>query len=99
MNHQNIDHNPERISELKPFISNYNWKDIEFPSHLKDWKKFECNNKTTALNILFVPYKKKNTSKQNNEQDNTKKQNNERGNTKEIRQVYMTNIITNVRIK
>ena len=69
MNHQNIDHNPERISELKPFISNYNWKDIEFPSHLKDWKKFECNNKTTALNILFVPYKK-NTSKQNN----TKKQ-------------------------
>ena len=59
MNHQNIDHNPERISELKPFISNYNWKDIEFPSHLKDWKKFECNNKTTALNILFVPYKKK----------------------------------------
>ena len=59
LNHQNIDDNPERISNLKPFISNYNWKDIEFPSHSKDWRKFECNNKTIALNILFVPYKKK----------------------------------------
>ena len=46
LNYQNIDHHPERISKLKPFINNYNWKDIEFPSHLKDWRKFECNNKT-----------------------------------------------------
>ena len=28
LNHQNINHNPERISNLKPFINNYNWKDI-----------------------------------------------------------------------
>ena len=27
LNHQNIDHHPERISKLKPFINNYNWKD------------------------------------------------------------------------
>ena len=27
LNHQNIDHNPERIFKLKPFINNYNWKD------------------------------------------------------------------------
>ena len=58
LNHQNIDHHPERISNLKPFINNYNWKEIEFPSHSKDWRKFECNDKTIALNILFVPYKK-----------------------------------------
>ena len=31
LNHQNIGHHPERISKLKPFINNYNWKDIEFP--------------------------------------------------------------------
>ena len=37
LNYQNIDHHPERISKLKPFINNYNWKDIEFPSHSKDW--------------------------------------------------------------
>ena len=93
LNYQNIDHHPERISKLKPFIINYNWKDIEFPSHSKDWRKFECNNKTVALNILFEPYKK-NKPKQNNGQDNTKKantskHNNERDKNKKIRQAYI----------
>ena len=59
LNYQNINCHPERISKLRPFINNYNWKDIEFPSYSKDWRKCECNNKTIALNILFVPYKKK----------------------------------------
>ena len=27
LNHQNIEHHPERISNLKPFINNYNWID------------------------------------------------------------------------
>ena len=27
LNYQNIDPHPERISKLKPFINNYNWKD------------------------------------------------------------------------
>ena len=49
LNYQNIDHHPERISKLKPFINNYNWKGIEFPSHSKDCRKFKCNNKTIAL--------------------------------------------------
>ena len=76
----------------------------KFSSHSKEWRKFERNNKTTALNILFVPYKKNtskqntkkannkqdNTKKANNKQDNTKKQNNERDNTKEIRQAYIS---------
>ena len=55
LSYQNIDHHPERISKLKPFINSYIWKDIEFPSHSKDWRKFESNNKTIALNILYVP--------------------------------------------
>ena len=49
LNHQNIDRHPERISNLKPFINNYKWKDKEFPSHSKDWKKFEQSNVTIAL--------------------------------------------------
>ena len=57
LNYQTITNNCQRISKLKPFINNYNWKDIEFPSHSKDWRKFECNNKAIALNILYVPYK------------------------------------------
>ena len=43
------------ILKAFPFINNYNCKDIEFPSHSKDWRKFECNNKANALNILFIP--------------------------------------------
>ena len=59
LNYQNINHHPERISKPKPFINNYNCKDVEFPSHSKDWRKFECNNKAIALNILYVPYNTK----------------------------------------
>ena len=75
LNHQNISHHLERISNLKPFINNYDWKDIEFPLHSKDWRKFEQNNKTIALNILYVPYNTKQIkqayiSKYNNERDN-----------------------------
>ena len=38
LNYHNIDNHPERISNLRPFINNYNWQDKEFPSHSKDWK-------------------------------------------------------------
>ena len=75
LNYQNIDRNPERISKLKLFINNYNWKDIEFPSRSKDWRKFEQNKKTIALNILYAPYNTKQIkqayiSKHNNKRDN-----------------------------
>ena len=59
LNHQNIKNHPERISNIKPFIDQYNWEGIEFPAGIKDWKKFERNNKTIALNILFVPHNEK----------------------------------------
>ena len=58
LNYQNIGHHSERISKIKPFINNYNWKDIEFPSHSKDWRKSERNSKAIA-NILYVPYNTK----------------------------------------
>ena len=29
--------------------------DIHFPSHTNDWKKFELNKKSIALNVLYVP--------------------------------------------
>ena len=40
-NHVQIKSHPERMSNIKPFIEQYNWKEIDFPSHRKDWKKFE----------------------------------------------------------
>ena len=48
----------QRISKLKPYINKYNWKGIEFPAGSKEWQKFEQNNKTIALNILYVKQKK-----------------------------------------
>ena len=48
----------QKISKLKPYINQYNWKDIKFPSDKEDWKKFE-QNKEIALNVLFVPHNKK----------------------------------------
>ena len=55
LNLDKINDHPERISKIKPFIEEYNWKDIDFPTTSKDWKKFESNNEV-ALNILYVPH-------------------------------------------
>ena len=56
LNYEQIRDHPERISKIKPFIGKYDWKEVDFPSQGKDWKKFESNNKSIALNILYVPY-------------------------------------------
>ena len=59
LNYQNINHNPERISKLKPFTENYNWDSIDFPGGHKDSSAFEKNNNDIPINILYVPYKTK----------------------------------------
>ena len=59
LNINSIDKHPQRISKIKPFIDNYNWKDINIPAAKKDWNKFEINNKNVALNILYVPFNTK----------------------------------------
>ena len=60
---------------------------------MKDWRKFEYNNKTIALNILYVPYNAKqvrqaSTSERNNEHDN--EHDNEYDDTKQIRPAYIS---------
>ena len=54
--HYEKNNNHQRISKIEPFIDQYNWKEIDFPSTGKDWKKFESNNTSIALNILYVPH-------------------------------------------
>ena len=56
LNYDKINKHPERVSKIKPFIDQYNWNDIDFPSIGKDWKKFELNNESIALNILYVSH-------------------------------------------
>ena len=59
MNYEQIKKDPQRISKIKPFIDQQSWKEIDFPSHRKDWKKFESNNKSIDFNILYVPHNNK----------------------------------------
>ena len=39
LNLDKIKKDPQRTSKIKPFIEQYHWKDIDFPSTSKDWKK------------------------------------------------------------
>ena len=54
LNHQKVKNNPEKISKIKPFINNLNWDNINFPPQEQDYKTFEMNNKSIALNVLQI---------------------------------------------
>ena len=56
LNYQTIEKDPQRISKLKPYINKYNWEGINFPAGSKEWQKFEKNNNTIALNVLYIPH-------------------------------------------
>ena len=54
--HEQIKKDQQRVTKIKPFIDQYNWKERNFPSNKKDSNEFEKNNKTIALNILYIPH-------------------------------------------
>ena len=54
LNHEEIKKDPQRITKVKTFINKYKWEGINFPSEKDDWKKFEKNKVTIALNVLHV---------------------------------------------
>ena len=37
LNYEQIKKDCQRISKINPFIDQYNWKEIDFPSHKKDF--------------------------------------------------------------
>ena len=43
----------QRISRLRPYENQYNWKGLEFPVWIKKIDKFEKNNPGIAVNVLF----------------------------------------------
>ena len=59
LNYQTIKNHPERIKNIKLFIDQYDWSDINFPSDKTDWSIFERNNESVALNSLHVPHNTK----------------------------------------
>ena len=55
LNYDEIGNHHQGVNKVHPFIDQCNGKDINFPSHVDGWKKFELNNKSIALNVLYVP--------------------------------------------
>ena len=53
LKYKEIKRDPQRITKIKPFINKNNWEGINYPSEKDDWKKFEKNNVTIALNFLY----------------------------------------------
>ena len=43
-----------RPSNIKPYIDNFNWENINFPPTEGDYKQFEIDNETISLNILKI---------------------------------------------
>ena len=39
-------------------INKYDWEGINFPSEIDDWKEFEKNNLTVALNVCMLKKEK-----------------------------------------
>ena len=62
LNYEIIEKDPQRISKLKPYINRHDWERIEFPAGPKEWGKCERNNKTIALNVLYIPHNTKTVS-------------------------------------
>ena len=60
LRHKDIKHHPERISLLRPYENQYNWKGLEFPVSIKKIDKFEKNNPGIAVNVLFSKKKSQN---------------------------------------
>ena len=57
LNYGETESHPGRVSNIKPFINKYKWKGINYPSRIDDWKTFERNDPTFAINILYIKEK------------------------------------------
>ena len=57
LNYEETESHSERVSYITPFIKKYNWKGINYPLKIDDWKTFEKNKLTIALNILYIKEK------------------------------------------
>ena len=52
--------NRERISNIKTFIGQYNWKGTDFPSHRKDWKSLnQIINQLLLISYMYLKILKK----------------------------------------
>ena len=55
LNFNEIKNDAQRVSNIKPFINNFNCEGINYSSKIEDWKLFEKNN--PALSVLYTKEK------------------------------------------
>ena len=60
LHHEDIKQNPEKISLLRPYENQNNWKGLEFPVSTKKIDKFEKKNPVIAVNMLLSNKKSQN---------------------------------------
>ena len=58
LNHEQTKKSPQRISKIKPFIDQYKWKEIDFPSHSKKFGETgkSVNQIINQLLLIFCMY-------------------------------------------
>ena len=57
LNYKETESHPERVSSIEPFIIKYKWEAINYLAKMYDWKKFEKNNPSIAVNVLYIKEK------------------------------------------
>ena len=62
---------------LSPLLISINGEGIESSAGIKDWNKFERNNKTIVYNILFIPHNTKTINLAYKSKYNRKRENQE----------------------
>ncbi|XP_057313251.1 uncharacterized protein LOC130654655 [Hydractinia symbiolongicarpus] len=77
LHHEEIGKNPNRISQMKPYVDIYNWEGIEFPASIKSIHKLGANNPGAnnpdiAVNVLYVTEKKINILRRSVQNGRTK---------------------------
>ena len=60
LHHEEIKKDYQRISKLRPYENQYNWKVLEFPVSIKKIDKFGKNNPGIAVNVFFSKKKSQN---------------------------------------
>ena len=54
LNYEEIESHLNSVSNIKPFINTYKWKEINFSSKIYDWKTFEKNNPVILKKNKYV---------------------------------------------
>ena len=58
LNHGEIEKDLQRITKNKPLTNKCYWEGINFPSEKDNWKLFEKNNVSIALNVFYAKKEK-----------------------------------------